>query len=242
MQITVRLFAVLRDAAGAECLVESFEGDSVTVEEIRARLAERAGLGAHIARVAVAVNEEYVTDPQTRLHEGDTVALIPPISGGAEVDPAEGGTPLFLVTSGILEPRALRDAVMTPASGACVVFEGVVRDHHEGRAVERLEYEAYEEMALRQMEDVAAEVAEEYRDREVHAIGIHHRVGGLVVGETSLLVAVSAAHRRDAFEAALRAVDRVKETVPVWKKEWGPDGSHWQEGVVPTPRAPMPDS
>ena len=125
---------------------------------------------------------------------------------------------------------------MTPASGACVVFEGVVRDHHEGRAVERLEYEAYEEMALRQMERVAAEVAEEYRDREVHDIAIHHRVGPLVVGETSLIVAVSAAHRRDAFEAALRAVDRVKETVPVWKKEWGPDGSHWQEGVVPTPR------
>lgn len=241
LQITVRLFAVLRDAAGAECLIESFEGDSITVEEIRARLSERAGLGPHIARVAVAVNEEYVTDPQTRLREGDTVALIPPISGGADtpfnVDPAEGSTPLFLVTSGILEPGALRNAVMTPASGACVVFEGVVRDHHEGRAVERLEYEAYEEMALRQMEDVAAEVAEEYRDREVYAIGIHHRVGGLVVGETSLLVAVSAAHRRDAFEAALRAVDRVKETVPVWKKEWGPDGSHWQEGVVPTPRS-----
>jgi molybdopterin synthase catalytic subunit len=240
VQITVRLFAVLRDAAGAECVTESFEGDSVTVEEIRARLAEREGLGAHIARVAVAVNEEYVTDPQTRLHEGDTVALIPPISGGADVDrtdPAEGATPLFLVTTGILEPRALRDAVMTPASGACVIFEGVVRDHHEGRAVERLEYEAYEEMALRQMEDVADEVAEEYRDREVYAIGIHHRVGGLVVGETSLLVAVSAAHRRDAFEAALRAVDRVKETVPVWKREWGPDGSHWQEGVIPTPRS-----
>ena len=230
MQITVRLFAVLRDAAGADCLTESFEGDSVTVEAVRARLGERPGLGPHIARVAVAVNEEYVTDQQMALHDGDTVALIPPISGGSSA-------PLFLVTSDVLDPRALRDAVMTPASGACVLFEGVVRDHHEGRAVERLEYHAYEEMALRQLEAVAAEVTEEYRDREVHTIGIHHRIGGLVVGETSLLVVVSAAHRRDAFEAALRAVDRVKETVPVWKKEWGPDGSHWQEGVMPTPRA-----
>lgn len=229
MQITVRLFAVLRDAAGADCLVESFEGDTVTVEAVRARLAKRAGLGPHMARVAVAVNEEYVTDRQMTLREGDTVALIPPISGGS-------AAPLFLVTSDVLEPAALRDAVMTPASGACVVFEGVVRDHHEGRAVERLEYHAYEAMALRQLEAVATEVAGEYGDREVHAIGIHHRVGGLVVGETSLLVAVSAAHRRDAFEAALRVVDRVKETVPVWKKEWGPDGSHWQEGVEPTPR------
>jgi len=234
VQITVRLFAVLRDAAGADCLTESFEGDTVTVEAVRARLAQRVGLGPHMARVAVAVNEEYVTDQQTALREGDTVALIPPISGGALSGDA---APFFLVTSDILEPSVLRDAVMTPASGACVLFEGVVRDHHEGRAVERLEYHAYEEMALRQLEAVAAEVAEEYRDREVHAIGIHHRVGGLVIGETSLLVAVTAAHRRDAFEAALRAVDRVKETVPVWKKEWGPDGSHWQEGVVPTPRA-----
>ena len=236
MQITVRLFAVLRDAAGAECLSERFEGDTVTVADVRERLAGRAGLGPHMARVAVALNEEYVTDPSTPLRDGDTLALIPPISGGADLDPVEGATPRFLVTSGLLDPRALRDVVMTPASGACVVFEGVVRDHHEGRAVERLEYEAYEEMALRQMERVASEVAEEYRDREVHDIAIHHRVGPLVVGETSLIVAVSAAHRRDAFEAALRAVDRVKETVPVWKKEWGPDGSHWQEGVVPTPR------
>jgi MoaE-MoaD fusion protein len=229
VQITVRLFAVLRDAAGTDCLTESFDGDSVTVEAVRARLGERTGLGPHIARVAVAVNEEYVTDQQMTLRDGDTVALIPPISGGS--------APLFLVTSDVLDPGALRDAVMTPASGACVLFEGVVRDHHEGRAVERLEYHAYEAMALRQLELVADEVAEEYRDREVHSIGIHHRIGGLVVGETSLLVVVSAAHRRDAFEAALRTVDRVKETVPVWKKEWGPDGSHWQEGVMPTPRA-----
>ncbi|MGE3962303.1 MAG: molybdenum cofactor biosynthesis protein MoaE [Dehalococcoidia bacterium] len=240
MQITVRLFAVLRDAAGADCLTERFEGDTITVAQLRDRLAGRAGLGPHMPRVALALNEEYVTDGTTPLRDGDTIALIPPISGGADrnadIDPAEGVTPRFLVTSGVLDPRALRDAVMTRASGACVVFEGVVRDHHEGRAVERLEYEAYEPMALRQLEAVAAEVADEYRDREVHHIAIHHRVGPLSVGETSLLVAVSAAHRRDAFEAALRAVDRVKETVPVWKKEWGPDGSHWQEGVVPSPR------
>lgn len=228
MQITVRLFAVLRDAAGVDCFTERFEGDTVTVEAFRARLAEREGLGPHMPRVALAVNEEYVIDPGTVLRDGDTVALIPPISGG-------GVTPRFLVTSEVLDARAVREAVMTPASGACVVFEGVVRDHHEGHAVERLEYEAYEGMALRQLEVVADEVAEEYRGREVHAIAIHHRVGPLVVGETSLVVAVSAAHRRDAFEAALRAVDRVKETVPVWKKEWGPDGSHWQEGVVPSP-------
>lgn len=233
MEITVRLFAGLREAAGSDRLTETFEATEVTVADLRARLDDRyEQLRPHLPRVAIAVNEEYVLDPAEPLKDGDTVALIPPISGGANE------TPRFLVTHAILEPRALRDAVMTPASGACVLFEGVVRDHHEGRAVERLEYEAYEEMAQRQLEAVAREVMADFAGREVFDIGIHHRIGPLTVGETSLLVAVSAAHRQDAFEAALRAVDRVKETVPVWKKEWGPDGSHWQEGVMPSPGTP----
>ena len=119
-----------------------------------------------------------------------------------------------------------------------MVFEGVVRDHHEGHAVLRLQYEAYEEMATRQLETVARETLATYEGREVYDVAVHHRVGMLAVGETSLLVVVSAAHRKDAFEAALRTVDRVKETVPVWKKEWGPDGAQWQEGVQPKPAAP----
>jgi molybdopterin synthase catalytic subunit len=133
------------------------------------------------------------------------------------------------------DDRALRDLVLTDASGAVVVFEGVVRDHHEGHAVLRLEYHAYESMARKQLAAVAEEVCHEYRNREVHDVAIHHRTGTLEVGEISLLVAVSAAHRQDAFEAALRAVDRVKETVPVWKKEYGPNGATWQEGVEPKP-------
>jgi MoaE-MoaD fusion protein len=233
VQITVRLFAGLREVAGSDRIVEDFDAPTVTVEDLRARLHEaHPPLQPYLSGVAIAVNEEYILEPGTELKDGDTVALIPPIAGGAAT---ANETPRFLVTSAVLEPRGLRDTVMTPASGACVLFEGVVRDHHEGRAVERLEYEAYEEMALRQLEAVAAEVQRDFVDREVYAIGIHHRIGALGVGETSLLVAVSAAHRQDAFAAALRAVDRVKETVPVWKKEWGPDGSHWQEGVRPKP-------
>ncbi len=234
VQVIVRLFAGLREVAGSDRLVEEFDAPSVSVETLRSRLDEaHPKLRPYLSGVAIAVNEEYILEPGTALNDGDTVALIPPIAGGAEA-PADVA-PLFLVTSEVLDPRPLRDAVMTRASGACVLFEGVVRDHHEGRAVDRLEYEAYEEMAQRQLRAVAEEVMADFAAREVHAIGIHHRVGALGVGETSLLVAVSAAHRQDAFEAALRAVDRVKETVPVWKKEWGPDGSHWQEGVQPQP-------
>jgi molybdopterin synthase catalytic subunit len=235
MQVRVRLFANLRDLVGAD-VVEDFDTPSVTVRALRGRLgASHPALAPHLARAAVAVNEEYVTGEDVEVREGDTVALIPPISGGTWDGMNE--TPMFLVTRGRLRPDALRDAVLTPASGAAVIFEGVVRNHHEGHAVLRLEYEAYEEMAERQLRNVAAEVIAQYAAREVHRIAIHHRIGLLDVGETSLVVAVSAAHRQDAFEAALRAVDRVKETVPVWKKEWGPDGAEWQEGIEPKPIA-----
>lgn len=232
MRVTVRLFAGLREVAGSDTLVEEFATPDVTVEALRGRLGEaHPKLVPYLSGVAIAVNEEYILEPGTALYDGDIVALIPPISGGSTA-------PKILVTHDILDPRALRDAVVTPASGACVIFEGVVRDHHEGHAVLRLQYEAYEEMAARQLEAVARETLAAFADREVYDVGIHHRVGMLEVGETSLLVVVSAAHRRDAFEAALRAVDRVKETVPVWKKEWGPDGAQWQEGVQPKPAAP----
>lgn len=231
MQVTVKLFAGLRDIVGGD-IVESFEGDSVPVSALRERLGEaHPKLAPYLAGVAIAVNEEYILQDGEELRDGDEVALIPPISGGSD----GGEAAHFLVTADALDARALRDLVLTDASGAVVVFEGVVRDHHEGHAVLRLEYHAYDSMARRQLAAVAEEVLHEYRDRELHDIAIHHRTGTLEVGEVSLLVAVSAAHREDAFAAALRTVDRVKETVPVWKKEYGPDGATWQEGVEPKP-------
>ncbi len=234
MQVQIRLFAGLRDVVGGD-LTEQFEAPRVTVGDLRARLeASQPKLKPYLSGVAIAVNEDYVLEDTHELSDGDTVALVPPISGGApDADPNE--TPPFLVTTAELRAQALRDIVMTPASGAAVVFEGVVRNHHEGHAVLRLEYEAYAEMAERQLRAVADEVLADFRDREVHAIAAHHRIGPLEVGETSLVVAVSAAHRGDAFAAALRTVDRIKETVPVWKKEYGPGGSRWQEGVQPKP-------
>ncbi|MDA0352440.1 MAG: hypothetical protein DWG79_00650 [Chloroflexi bacterium] len=237
MRITVHLFAGLRDVMGGD-LTEEFEAESITVAALRERLGERHDkLRPYLTGVAIAVNEDYILDDSEPLKDGDTVALIPPIAGGSDDPPhGEGGElPPFLVTDTPLEVRALRDLVTTRASGAAVVFEGVVRDHHEGRAVLRLEYEAYVPMAEKQLRAVAGEVMRDFADREVHAIAIHHRIGTLEIGDTSLVVAVSAAHRQDAFDAASRTVDRVKETVPVWKKEHGTDGTHWQEGVRPKP-------
>jgi molybdopterin synthase catalytic subunit len=227
VQVTVRLFAGLRDIVGAD-ISETFESDRVTVASLRERLEQsQPRLAPYLSGVAIAVNEDYVLEDSQELRDGDVVALVPPISGGEEV--------AFVVTQSELQPADVRRAVWTPASGAVVLFEGVVRNHHEGQAVARLEYEAYDEMARHQLARVGAEVLEAYRAREVQAVAAHHRTGMLEIGDVSLLVAVSASHRQDAFEAALQMVDRIKETVPVWKKEYGPDGARWQEGISPRP-------
>jgi molybdopterin synthase catalytic subunit len=231
VRVNVRLFAGLRQLVGGD-LEEHFEADTITVAELTRRLAEsQPALKPHFEVLAIAVNQEYCTDRAQRLRDGDEVALIQPISGGAPEDGAHA-TPHYLVTSAALDAPALRALVLTPASGAVVLFEGVVRDRHEGHEVLRLEYEAYEPMAERVMRQVGEAVV---RDYDVHDVAIHHRTGMLEIGETSLLVAVSAEHRAQAFEAALAAVDRVKQSVPVWKREYGPNGATWQEGVPPQP-------
>ena len=230
MRVKIRLFAGLRDVVGGD-LDETFEGDSITVADLNRHLEEsQPKLGPYLAGLAVAINEEYILDDDAELHDGDEVALIPPVSGGAEN--GGGETAHVLVTSDELDPRALRDLVRTDHSGAVVVFEGVVRDRHEGHEVLRIEYEAYDSMAERQLRAVADAVAAEL---PVHDIAVHHRVGALEIGEVSLLVAVSAEHRAEAFAAALRVVDRVKESVPVWKREFTPDGAVWQDGLPARP-------
>ena len=234
MRVRIRLFAQLSELMGGD-LDEELESDRVTIAGLHRHL-ERThpALAPFLPVLAVAINDEYCIDHETEIRCGDEVALIQPISGGAPVNEV----PPYLVTEHPLDRDALRELVATDASGAVVLFEGVVRDHHEGRAVVRLEYEAYASMATRQLEAVGRDVLAEFATREVHRIAAHHRIGALEVGEVSLLVAVSAAHRGAAFAAALRAVDRIKETVPVWKKEYGPDGATWQEGVTPRPATP----
>lgn len=239
MRVRIQLFAQLRELMGGD-LHEAVEGDRITVAALHRHL-ERAhpALGPYLPTLAVAINREYCLDAATEIGPGDEVALIQPISGGAaigaEQHAAAAPAPRYLVTRQPLDRDALRDLVATDASGAVVLFEGVVRNHHEGRGVARLEYEAYAPMAERQLAATGDEVLAAYAERDVHQVAAHHRVGMLEVGDVSLLVAVSAAHRADAFEAALLAVDRIKETVPVWKREHGTDGSMWQEGVDPRP-------
>ena len=227
MKITIQLFAGLKDIVGSD-ITENFDQESISVAELRQHLEQNyEKLRPYLSGVAIAINEDYVLDDNIELHDGDSVALIPPIAGGAN--------PSFLITKQILQPPTIKKLVATPSSGAIVIFEGVVRNLHEGRRVLRLEYEAYDTMALKQLELVGEEILSQFVNRKVHKIAIHHRIGMLEIGDISLLVAISATHRADAFEAANLAVDRIKETVPIWKKEYGLNGTIWQEGISPKP-------
>jgi len=226
VKVTIQLFAGLKDIVGSD-IVENFEQDSISVAELRNHLEKNyEKLRPYLSGVAIAINEDYVLDDNIELHDGDSVALIPPIAGGG---------PNFLITKEILLPSTVKKLVTTPSSGAIIVFEGVVRNLHEGRRVLRLEYEAYATMALKQLELVGNEILSEFHNKEVHKIAIHHRTGMLEIGDTSLLIAVSATHSAEAFEATSLAVTRVKETVPIWKKEYGEKGSMWQDGILPKP-------
>ena len=140
---------------------------------------------------------------------------------------------MFAITREPLDPQPLVEAVRKDESGAVALFYGVVRNHNMGRSVQYLEYDAYESMAVKKLREVADEVCAKF---PVTGIAALHRIGRLEIGETSLLVAVSSPHRKEAFEACHYAVDRIKETVPVWKKEVWEDGSEWIEGHVPEVR------
>lgn len=137
---------------------------------------------------------------------------------------------MFEITREPLDPAPLVEAVRRDESGAVALFYGVVRNENMGRNVQYLEYDAYPEMALKKMREVAAEVRAKF---PVTGIGVMHRIGRLEIGETSLLVAVSSGHRTEAFQACHYAVDRIKQIVPVWKKEVWEDGEEWIEGHIP---------
>ncbi|NUO82745.1 molybdenum cofactor biosynthesis protein MoaE [candidate division KSB1 bacterium] len=141
---------------------------------------------------------------------------------------------MIQITHNLIDPARLLAAVEDGASGGTVLFLGCVRDHSNGQQVVALEYEAYEPMALRQMEHIKAEVCQRW---PVRGLALVHRLGYMKVGEISVAIAVSCAHRAEAFEACRFAIDTLKHTVPIWKKEYRPDGSHWVEGCAAHPIA-----
>lgn len=204
MTVRVRLFAGLRERAGWS----QREIEAATVADVWRALE----LGDEPAGLLYAVNKEYAT-PDRALADGDEVALIPPVSGGA-----------FLLSEQPLSLDRVVDEVRDETAGAIATFTGTTRIESRGRTVTHLDYEAYEGMAERVMAEIAEGLQARY---ELSAVAIHHRVGRVGIGETSVVIAVSAPHRQDALAACKDAIDELKERVPLWKKEVYEGGEEW---------------
>lgn len=217
--ITVRLFAAAADAVGKRVLQGDWTG--LTAAQLLEQLQkEYPGLARLAPVLSIAVNREYAAADRM-LADGDEVAFIPPVSGGA---PAPAEPPLFEVTTAPLSADEIAARVTNPYSGATVVFVGTVREWTRGRRTVQLEYEAYAEMAVGQMEQIGREIAERWPGARV---AIVHRVGRLAITEASVVIAVATPHRADAFEACRHAIERLKQIVPIWKKEVWEDGEEW---------------
>lgn len=216
MNVTVRYFAIMREHLGKSDEVLDVPEGTTAGEMFHLAIREAPHLAGLERAVMVMVNEEYV-DPDHPLDEGDEVALIPPVSGGELPK-------LFTVTEDVLDPRLIESLVAGPDSGALVTFIGTVRDHARGLTVTALDYEAYPSAAEKMLARVGIEVADQWPEVR---IAISHRVGHLVPGEASVVIACASPHRENAYEASSFAITRIKEIVPIWKKEWYEDGSSW---------------
>lgn len=218
-------FGILRDMAGREN--ESVElPDGARLAELYSDLQQRIpGLTKFANSIALSINYEYST-LDAPLHDGDEVALLPPVSGGA----SDFGEIAALHTSLVREPinaDQIARKMKAAEDGAVVVFDGIVRNHSRGRRTRYLEYSAYEAMAAAELEKLAQAALANYPVRDVRIV---HRLGTLQIGETSVLIVVSSAHRAAAFDAARWIIDTLKKTVPIWKKEFFEDGAVWADG------------
>jgi molybdopterin converting factor subunit 1 len=234
MNITVLLFATLKDRAGMNRLSVKLGSETATLSDLRAVLAEDfPTLAESLPSAVAAINQEFAFDADA-VKDGDEVAFFPPVSGGQTQWPET-----YQIAHEPIDLNALTKAITGPATGAVCLFSGAVRGetNANGELIEtaRLEYEAYEPMALQKMKQVAAEIRERWP--LVQGIAIVQRIGKLGVGEPTVLIACAAAHRdQGCFDAARYGIDRLKEIVPVWKKEISPNGSQWVTGhYTPTP-------
>lgn len=225
-KLKIRLFATLKDLAQTPELHLEMD-DAITIEDLRARLAEQIpALAPALPTAIAAVNQEYVFAGHV-IRAGDEVAFFPPVSGGGDFPE------YFALIQGAVDLNDMTGRIVTPATGAVVLFSGFVRGEtqHDDSVLQttRLEYEAYEPMALAKMRQVADEIRQKWD--KVQGIAIVQSLGVLEVGQSTVLIACAAGHRDEGcFEAARYGIDRLKEIVPVWKKEVRADGEAWVEG------------
>lgn len=230
MKIAVLFFGVLKELAARSNEIIDLP-DGARVQDLilyYARSVPR--FEAMASSLAVSVNQEY-SGTERVLGEGDEVGLLPPVSGGLEeeeeVETVRDFAGEVRIVREPIDTEAVTGRVKRPADGAVVVFDGVVRNHTRGRRTLYLAYEAYEAMALKQMEALAVEARTRF---EVRGVSIIHRLGRLNIGETSVLIVVASAHRAAAFDACRWIIDTLKKTVPIWKKEYFEDGAVWADG------------
>jgi len=227
MRARVLFFGLLKDVVGKSAEESEFaEGSDLrSVFDIYAgrhpRLRDLAG------SIVVARNQEFA-DLSTKIGDGDEIAFLPPVSGGAALDPeivCDGN--YFALTRHSINTHAVIARLITGDEGAVVTFEGTVRNNTGGRATRFLDYECYESMALKAMAQIGSEIA---AGHDICRIAMVHRLGRMLIGETSVAVIVTSPHRRAAFDAALEGINRLKKIVPIWKKEYFADGEVWVEG------------
>ena len=217
IKIRIRLFGGLREEAGRSQLDVEVAHAS-TVEELRGQLATQLpSLDRLGGRLAVSVNLEVVPGTHV-LRSGDEVALLPPVAGGS------GERRRCTIQESALDENEVVARVAGDDTGGVVTFVGTVRDHSRGRAIKYLEYEAYAEMAEREMEKISDEAAERWPGTRV---AIAHRVGHLEIADAAVVIVAASPHRAEAFEACRFAIDTLKQTVPIWKKEVATDGEYW---------------
>ena len=249
MHVRVLPFGILKDSLGSEASRVELP-DGATVAELLDRLSARRP-APELRGIAVSINAEYASASDL-LHDDDEVGLLPPVSGGSAARTAnvpDGAQPdppgVIALTRDPIAAESLVASAKRGEDGAVVVFDGIVRDNTRGRATLHLDYEAYEEMADKQMRELAEEARSRFGVRHVTMV---HRLGRLQVGETSVLIVVASAHRAQAFDACRWLIDTLKKTVPIWKRETFADGVVWAPGepfpesIAVTPREAAHDA
>lgn len=240
---TIRLFAGLNERLGAPSIELMNTNPTLTVADIKALLSERFPSHQHLIRLCfVACNQTYAIDDDIIKHS-DELAMLPPVSGGEEpasepsTPASEDALPLYWLTDQPISVEDVTRRVITPDHGASIAFVGTTREWTAGQRTVRLEYEAYAPMAIRTMEQIGQEIAARWNGARC---AIAHRTGIVDVADISVVIAVSSPHRDECYEASRYAIERLKQIVPIWKKEIWEDGSEWK-GHQTGPWNPLAD-
>jgi MoaE-MoaD fusion protein len=236
MRVRVRFFGQLKEIVGV-AEEEAELSDGARVEDLFERYGRKfPRLSEFRASIAASVNQEYA-NWRAPLEGGDEVAFLPPVSGGSGGGRQAATPDIFELVREAINQRLIVEELKAPEDGAVVVFDGFVRNSFRGNRTLYLEYEAYESMALAKMREIGAQMRQKFA---IHRVAMVHRLGRLEIGETSILIGVSAPHRGAAFDACRYAIDTLKRTVPIWKKEYFAGGAVWADGEMPSEEAISP--